>query len=201
MSAKISILPAWHRSLSALLLVFTLAGCGLAERAAHRSTPFSTENVKSAVVGGIDVARNSQFSSGMAFFVQYDPETQRLMPDGDVFILSAHLSTALDFWIIEPGHYVLTSMNLGKGLKHYNYLIDTPDKNALGGYPSDARIGGARSFRVKFSPGELVYVGEYVFDAFKPKWIDRRDEVEALLNEMPHVTAPVIFRPPTERTE
>lgn len=178
------------------VLLLTTA-CGLAELHIDTAMPFNPQSQKAVVIGGVDVAKRTSSSGLTTFFQQYDPETQRLMPDGGSFLLSDTLfSDDLTLKTIDPGHYILI------GYLHEPFsrlhLIDSPDKNALGGISGPARVGGIETYRFKIAKGEAVYLGEFVALSRRDrKWVDRSDEVKAQLLKMPNFKAPFIFRPPT----
>lgn len=184
-----------------LVVLFLTSACGLAELHIDTAMPFDPKSPKAVVIGGVDVAKRTSSSGLTTFFQQYAPETQRLMPDGGSFMLSDTLfSDDLTVKKVDPGHYVLI------GYLHEPFsrlhLIDSPDKNALGGISGPARVGGIETYRFKIDPGEAVYLGEFVALSRRDrKWVDRGDEVKAQLLKMPNFKAPFVFRPPVLRKE
>lgn len=179
--------------------VVLLSGCGLPGTGIDTTMAFDKTSQNAVIIGGADITKNTEFDSLQVFVQRYDPDTQKLIPDESSIVLADwawHRGITIE--TVKPGYYAAVAFLYNPG--NITHVINTPDLNAHG-LEKGARIGGVKAHRFKIEPGEVVYIGEFVVDAFKPKWIDRRDEVEALLNEMPHVTAPVIFRPPTERTE
>ena len=64
------------------------------------------------------------------------------------------------------------------------------------GIKQDAFVGNAEAYRFSIKPGEAAYLGEYVVAVFKPKWVERSEDVRAQMNEMPNISVYPVFRPP-----
>lgn len=77
-------------------------------------------------------------------------------------------------------------------------MIDSPDRNSLGGIGENARIGGVDAFHFKIEPDQALYLGEIGIGAFKPKWVSQEDVLAAQLTKMPNFHVKPVFRAPVK---
>tara|TARA_R110000787_G_scaffold226512_3_gene334311 strand:+ start:73212 stop:73850 length:639 start_codon:yes stop_codon:yes gene_type:complete len=180
----------------AATLVF-LQGCGLMEISIDENMVLTPESPHSVVFAGADVKENPNFDGIFLTFSRYDKKTQRLIPGASEFTVSDQpLHSGLLVKKIEPGDYVLTSTSFMRTSLLTLKYIDSPDANVTTGIKQDAFVGNAEAYRFSIKPGEAAYLGEYVVAVFKPKWVERSEDVRAQMNEMPNISVYPVFRPP-----
>jgi hypothetical protein len=156
-----------------LLLGLFAAGCSGASSVPHSLT-FDATSDKAIVILGTSVTGEQQeeIRSGRSFstfWVEYDPATDRLLPDGETFETSvvasaftekpAYLTPMVSVLEVDPGAYAL----IGAGFPH---LMTTFVRSKEG--PTDGR-GRGQSWhftvdpRVHIDPAAEVTRGNYLF--------------------------------------
>jgi hypothetical protein len=177
------------RALAALAVVGTMAsGCSGASTAS-KSLSFDATSDKAIVILGTSVSSEQQeeIRSGRSFstfWVEYDPATDHLLPDGETFETSivasaftaepAYLTPTVSVLEVDPGAYAL----IGAGFPH---LMTTFVRSKDG--PTDGRGRGQSwhftvdprvhidpaaevsrgNYLFTVSPGEILYIGHFQF--------------------------------------
>lgn len=196
--------PRLKSILFVFVTVLVASGCTIKP---DTSIIFKKDSPKAIVIGGIDSTQNNELFGIIQQFSAYDKNTQRLLPDVKFFFLyDTSVQRGLQLTLIEPGDYVVTNTQMfyDKGplsSRIRDNLIATKDLSPVTGIQFDARVGGISAYRISIQPGEVVYLGEFVFTAFKPKWENRQQELDALMTQMKHVSVKPVFRPPTIRRD
>jgi len=109
--------------------------------------------------------------------------------------------------IVEPGNYILSFTQLIYEPERFLQPVRIESHSIFSSNPSkpspengnETFLGDIEVYRIDIKPGEVVYLGEFVFTAFAPKWINRQDELDALMAKMKHVSVKPVFRPPVIR--
>ncbi len=177
------------RGVAALAVVGALvSGCSGASTAS-KSLSFDATSDKAIVILGTSVTHEQQeeIRSGRSFstfWVEYDPATDRLLPDGETFRTSivasafteepAYLTPMVSVLEVDPGAYAL----IGAGFPH---LMTTFVRSKIG--PKDERGRGQSwhftvdprvhidpaaevnraNYLFSVAPGEILYIGHFEF--------------------------------------
>jgi hypothetical protein len=172
-----------------VLLALAGAGCSAAPEAS-RSLRFDAASKSAIVVIGTSVNEGQEeaIRSGRSlssFWMEYDPDTRRLVPNGKTFLTKveggvfaepSYLKPTVSVLEVEPGDYAL----IGAGFPHLGTTF-VASKRPLGqrdftGRPTswhftvDPRMHvepeapvERHNFAFSLRPGELVYIGHFEF--------------------------------------
>lgn len=185
------------RRIVASAMLVLLAGCAGAPEAS-RSLTFDTNSDKAIVIIGTSVnrAQEEEIKAGRSlssFWMEYNPDTQRLVPggktfltrvEGGVFSEPGYLQPTVSVLEVDPGDYAL----IGAGFPHlmttFVHSKDPPgQKDSLGRpqswtYTVDPRlhvdpwadVDRRRNFAFSIYAGQVVYIGHFEFQ--KPTYFD-----------------------------
>lgn len=186
--------------LIAVLVAHLLSACGVAKRWGDINANFSPDSKTAMVIGGV---HTDAFFAYRMRFRQYDPNTQRLVPDGGSFILShSVVHESAKAHEVPAGYYAVTRSSrdvaaFGGSIGTWYVPEDQISRKWLVEAAPDADISSSLTYRIRLYPGEAAFFGEFVVGPYKPKWENRRDELENILKKMPNLEVEPKFRPPT----
>jgi hypothetical protein len=178
-----------HRRLAAAgLLLLALAGCKPPTKV-DPSFSFQDKDDQAVVLLGIkaDPSPSGQFTRLGVTFQRFDPQTNQMIagPQNIFSVIatrcptarscSEYLNDAPIIWRMPAGHYVLKTVtayndNARPRTVKVTSLVGVSTNTGLFGstrqsVPTSGSIGNG--LRYYFAPSEVVYLGDYVFDAIK----------------------------------
>src|SRR3546814_4447257 len=185
-----------------MLLLSLLAACAGSPEASLSLAFASTRDMSIVILGtSVNHAQREEVRAGRSlwsFWVEYDPDTLRLVPGGKTFLSKVeggvfseprYLKPTVSVLQVEPGYYAL----IGAGFPHLmTTFVASKQNSGLGENMGEletwthtvdprrhidpaAEVGRGRNFRFTVLPGVILYIGHFEF----LKW-DFRDRLRSL---------------------
>lgn len=140
-------------------------------------------------------------------FRQYDPATQRLIPNGGVFeigVLNPQKLTEDPVLVhkVPAGHYILSRMDKCVGgignCQPRIFVGNKLQRNVIGYTASDADTDKAYSYRVRIEKGKINNLGLYRIGPYRPEWSDNESTAAKTLASMPNISGQIVYNPPKQ---
>jgi hypothetical protein len=222
---RLAALARWGGLLAALAVLGAMAsGCTLSS-AASKSIELGADSDQAVIVFGTSVDRNriapeddwsDQPPSLLTHWQQYDPNTMRLVSDGQlvsslrddsIWSSTRHSDAVIHVLEVEPGDYALVAASIfrtittfvpltGSNLKRHN----NPLFPLINDIEMEGEVAAKHNFLFSVRPGQVVYIGHFDFvheGGGKHRIVDVRysqDEAaaRAALKVYPGITAEIV---------